>query len=73
MFCLIKYTEDHILNVVQTKQLRKKKDGTISAPYKKLGYYQASPIIYDDSRIKLLKKKTELEESSGNNIMCIKF
>lgn len=62
MHCLVQYVDDNILNIVQTKSLSKvNKNGELYwTPYKKMGYYEAKSICYDDDRrtLEIMKKAT---------------
>nr|XP_023017885.1 presenilin-A-like isoform X1 [Leptinotarsa decemlineata] len=58
-YCLVRFVDDNILYVVSTNKITPIEDNLVWAPYKGMGYYEATPMEYNDSRTLLENKKKE--------------
>lgn len=58
-YCLVRFIDDNVLYVALTKKITPIRDNLVWAPYKRMGYYEAIPLDYDDERSPLEKKKKD--------------
>lgn len=53
-YCLVEFIEDYILYVVSSKSIETINEKLVRVPYKKMGFYEAAPLDFNDNR-KLLE------------------
>lgn len=61
-YCLVRFIEDNILYVVLSKRLDPIEENLVWSPYKKMGFYKAIPLEFDDDRMLLEKKKKDMKQ-----------